>query len=337
MKKVILTGSQGFIGSYICDELLRNGYTVLGVDNYSKYGKVVRPHDSHPNFHFWEEDVNDWNVKDGLPHEEWKDAEHLIAAAAMIGGITYFHKYAYDLMAHNERVMANTYDLAINHLPNLKKVTVLSSSMVYENTDIYPTPEGQIYQCPPPSSTYGFQKLATEYFARGAWEQYKIPYTIIRPFNCVGVGEEDAIGEESVMSGNVKLMMSHVVPDLINKVIKGQRPLHILGEGNQVRCYTNGKDIAKAIRMSLDHPNATNQDFNISTPAATSVLELAEVIWEKLVPNEKFDFTSEEAMTYDVQKRVPDVEKAKRLLGFEAEIPLGESLDEVIEYLKKKC
>jgi nucleoside-diphosphate-sugar epimerase len=337
MKKVILTGSQGFIGSYICDELLRNGYVVYGIDNYSKYGKVARPHDNHPNFHFWEEDVNNWDLKKGIPHKEWKDAEHLIACAAMIGGITYFHKYAYDLVAHNERVMANTYDLAIHHLPKLKKVTVLSSSMVYENTDIYPTPESQIYSCPPPSSTYGFQKLSAEYFARGAWEQYKTPYTIIRPFNCVGVGEEEAIGEEEVMSGNVKLMMSHVVPDLINKTLKGQEPLHILGEGNQVRCYTNGRDIARGIRMSLDHPNALNQDFNISTPVATSVLELAEDIWKKLKPNKEFKFTSDEPMTYDVQKRVPDTEKAKRLLGFEAEISLGDSLDEVIKYLKNKC
>ena len=91
--------------------------------------------------------------------------------------------------------------------------------MVFENTNTYPTPEKDVYEIPPPFSTYGFQKLASEYFAKGAWEQYKLPYSIVRPFNCVGVGEEEAVGEHEVKSGNIKLMMSHVLPDLINKVL----------------------------------------------------------------------------------------------------------------------
>ena len=110
--------------------------------------------------------------------------------------------------------------------------------MVYENATIWPTPEGAQRSCPPPSSTYGFQKLATEYYAQGAWEQYKLPYTIIRPFNCVGIGEKRALSDREIMSGNVRLAMSHVVPDLVQKLIKGQDPLHILGDGKQVRHYS---------------------------------------------------------------------------------------------------
>ena len=149
--------------------------------------------------------------------------------------------------------MASTYDVAIKLYKehNLKRILVASSSMVFENTEVYPTPEENVKVCAPPLSTYGFQKLAVEYFAKGAYEQYGVPYTIIRPFNCVGVGEEDAIGEHEVKSGNIKLMMSHVLPDIINKILKGQDPLHILGTGEQVRCYTNGKDIARGVRMCL--------------------------------------------------------------------------------------
>jgi len=334
MKKVLITGSQGFIGSYLCAEFLEKGYHVVGVDNFSKYGPITRPHDNHPNFHLIEMDVIDFDVDNLLP--ELQDVEYIISGAAMIGGITYFHKYAYDLLATNERIMASTFDLAIKlHQQGvLKRIIALSSSMVFENTKVYPTPENDIKTCAPPMSTYGFQKLAVEYFCKGAHEQYGVPYTIIRPFNCVGVGEEDAIGEHEVKSGNIKLMMSHVLPDIINKIIKGQDPLHILGTGEQVRCYTNGKDIARGIRMCLESENAVNEDFNISTPVSTSVIELAKLVWDIINPDKDFSTVSDKAYEYDVQKRVPDVSKAKELIGFEAEIGLEESVNEVIEYMR---
>ena len=134
---------------------------------------------------------------------------------------------------------------------------------------------------PPPKSTYGFQKLAGEYFAKGAWEQYKLPYTIIRPFNIIGIGEKKAILGKDIQSGNVKLALSHVVPDLIQKVLRGQDPLHILGKGNQVRCYTYGGDVARGIRLCLESEKAVKEDFNLSNPKPTTVLELAEIIWKK--------------------------------------------------------
>src|SRR4029077_8766459 len=200
----------------------------------------------------------------------------------------------------------------------LKKINVISSSMVFENAQAWPTPEGEQRRSPPPSSTYGFQKLATEYYAQGAWEQYQLPYTIMRPFNCVGVGERRALCEKEVLSGNVRLAMSHVVPDLIQKVLKGQDPLHILGDGGQVRHYTYGADLARGIRLCIEKPEAVNEELNISTAQSTTVLELARLIWEKVRPGEKFRYVSDPPYPYDVQKRVPNVDKATRLLGFRA-------------------
>src|SRR5260370_4731610 len=142
-----------------------------------------------------------------------EDCDYLVAAAAMIGGISYFHEFAYDLLSENERITASAFDAAIyaNRHGRLQKITVMSSSMVFENTAEFPTPEGAERRCPPPRSTYGFQKLATEYFAQGAWEQYKLPYTIVRPFNCVGIGERRALRDRDIASGNTKLAMWHVV------------------------------------------------------------------------------------------------------------------------------
>jgi nucleoside-diphosphate-sugar epimerase len=335
LKKVIVTGSQGFIGTYLCKELLDNGYQVVGFDNYSKYGYVTRPHDDHPNFSLNEEDVTDEERFLRLVDNERPD--YIISLCARIGGISYFHKFAYDLMAENERIMANTFDAAIKQYQkgNLKRIIVMSSSMVFENTGLYPTPEEEAYNCPPPSSTYGFQKLACEYFAKGAYEQYGLPYTILRPFNCVGVGEEDSISEHEVTSGNIKLMLSHVLPDLIQKCMKGQDPLRILGEGNQIRCYTNGRDLARGIRVAMESEKAINDDFNLSTPVGTSVLELAEKVWRKINPDKEFRYVSDEPFSYDVQKRIPDTSKAEEVLGFKAEISLDESIDEVINYMTK--
>lgn len=333
--KVLVTGSNGFIAGYLVADLLAAGYQVVGLDDFSKYGRVAKSYDADPRFRFVEGDAKNT----ALLAELLRDCDHFVAAAARIGGISYFHTYAYDLLAENERIMAASYDAAIGAFKagTLRKVTLISSSMVYENTDVYPTPEGEQLRCPPPSSTYGFQKLACEYFADGARRQYGLPSTIVRPFNCVGIGESRARGGHEIHSGNVKLALSHVVPDLAQKVLKGQDPLHILGDGSQVRHYTYGGDVARGIRVCMEHPAALNEDFNISTARSTSVLELAEMIWRKVHgPARPLRTTSDAAFEHDVKLRVPDVSKAKRMLGFEAVTPLEGVLDEVIPWVREQ-
>jgi UDP-glucose 4-epimerase len=333
VKRVVVTGSAGFIGGYIVEELLAQGYEVVGVDNYSKYGKVVKSYDDNPHYELVIGDVQDVALMTRL----LADADHFIAGAALIGGISYFHTYAYDLLAQNERIIASSVDAAIaaHASGRLEKVTYMSSSMVFESTDRWPSKEGDERLVPPPLSSYGFQKLAVEYFARAAWDQYRLPYTILRPFNCVGIGESRAIGDVEINSGNVQLAMSHVVPDLVQKILKGQNPLHILGAGDQVRHYTYGGDLARGIVLSLDHPAALNNDFNISTPVGHTVLELAEVIWQKINgPDAPFNVVNDEGFEHDVHKRVPDTTKAKELLGFEATTTLDAMLDEVIPWIR---
>jgi UDP-glucose 4-epimerase len=331
--RILVTGSAGFIAGYLIEELLGAGHEVVGLDNFSKYGPVERRFDADPRYRGVTGDAKDVALLNDL----LTDCDQFVAGAAIIGGITLFHERAYDLIAENERITAAAFDAAIraHREGRLRKITVVSSSMVYECARVFPTPEGEQRRCPPPRSTYGFQKLATEYFAQGAWEQYQLPYTIVRPFNCVGVGEKRALSDRDVLSGNVKLAMSHVVPDLVQKVLKGQDPLHILGDGSQVRHYTYGGDLARGIRLAIESPAATNEDFNLSTDRSTTVLELAELIWRKIkgvgVP---FRYVSDRPYSYDVQRRVPAVEKARRLLGFEATTSLSDALDEIIPWVR---
>jgi UDP-glucose 4-epimerase len=332
MQKVLVSGSAGFIGGYVVEELLGKGYAVVGIDNYSKYGKVVKSYDSHPDYHFVEGDARDVELMTRL----LSDCDHFIAGAAMIGGISYFHTYAYDLLAANERITAASCDAAIAAHANgrLRKMTYMSSSMVFESATEWPSPEGQEREIPPPLSSYGFQKLAVEYFAKAAWDQHRLPYTIARPFNCVGIGESRALSDEEIMSGNVRLAMSHVVPDLVQKVFKGQDPLHILGSGDQIRHYTYGGDLANGIIAAMEHPDATNEDFNLSTAESTTVLGLAELIWRKVKgPGVPLRIVNDEPFEFDVQRRVPSTDKAKRLLGFEATTSLDSMLDEVIPWI----
>jgi UDP-glucose 4-epimerase len=333
---ILVTGSAGFIAGYLVQELLALGHSVIGVDNYSKYGPVEKSYQAHPNYSFVEGDAKDAGLLDGLA----ENCDHFVMGAARIGGITYFHEYAYDLLAENERIAAASFDagIAAFRRGRLVKMTVLSSSMVYENATVFPTPEDHVCASPPPTSTYGFQKLACEYFARGAFEQHRLPYTICRPFNCVGIGERRALGGSDVRSGNIRLAMSHVVPDLVQKVLKGQDPLRILGSGDQVRCYTYGGDLARGIAAAIFHPEAVNEEFNLSTPIPTTVRELARTIWEKIHgcghSAKPFRFESDPPYPHDVARRIPDTGKARQVLGFEATTGLSDILDEVIPWVR---
>jgi UDP-glucose 4-epimerase len=330
--RILVTGAAGFINGYLVPELLETGHEVIGLDDFSKYGRLAKSYDDHPRYRFVEGDAKDAGLMRALA----ADCDQVVAAAAMIGGISYFHEFAYDLLAENERILASTFDAAIaaHRAGRLSRIVVVSSSMVYESATVFPTPEGAQLTSPPPISTYGFQKLASEFFAKGAWEQYELPYTIVRPFNCVGIGERRALRDTDIMSGNVKLALSHVVPDLVLKVLKGQDPLHILGDGSQVRHYTYGGDLAHGIRLAMESEAAVNDDFNLSTAASTTVLELATAIWHKIHgPERELRFVCDPPFEHDVQLRVPDVRKARQVLGFESTTSLNSMLDEVIPWI----
>ena len=298
--KVLVSGSSGFVGRYVTAELTRRGHEVVPLDLAAG------------------QDARD----PGVVSRHLKDCDHFIAAAALIGGIRYLHACPYDLLAANERITAAAFDAAIaaHHGGTLRKITVVSSSMVYESAGKWPTAEGDERNMPAPGSSYGFSKLATEYFARAAWDQHRLPYTIVRLFNVTGPGDRD-----------------HVITDLARKVLAGQDPLRILGSGRQVRCFTYAADIAEGIVTAMTHPDAANEDFNLSSATPTTVLELASLIWRKIRGDELLRVIPDQPFARDVQRRVPSVAKARDVLGFEALTPLSVMLDEVIAGLRREA
>jgi nucleoside-diphosphate-sugar epimerase len=332
--KIVFTGSAGFVAGYAVQELLDNGHEVVGIDNYSRYGKIAKSYDSHPNYAFIEGDAKDVT----LMKRALEDADVLVCNAAMIGGVAFIHAFALDMLTENDRITAAAFEAAVwaRKERKLKKIVGISSSMVYELTEQFPTPEYVVGSIPPPATVYAFQKLGVEYFAAAAYEQYGLPYTIVRPFNCVGIGEVRSLSESKMPAANAKIGVSHVVPDLAKKILEGQDPLHIFGDGSQVRHFTYGADLARGIRLCIERDQALNEAFNISTPEATSVLELAQKIWKRINGDKPFRYVSDPPMYQDVLKNSPDVSKAKRLLGFEATHTLDQTLDEFIPWIREQ-
>ncbi|HWS13245.1 MAG TPA: NAD(P)-dependent oxidoreductase [Rhodocyclaceae bacterium] len=337
--RVLCTGAAGFICSYLIPELLEAGHEVIGIDDRSRYGGSAHAYDAHPRYRFVAGDVRDTD----LLRELALDCDQIVGGAGLVGRMHSLSELAYDLLAENERINASTFDAAIDACldGHLERAIVLSSTMVYESAAVFPTPEGAERKSPPPISTYGFQKLASEYFALGAWEQYRLPYTIIRPSSPVGRGERRGLhglgGEGDAKAQPGKLATNHAVPDLVIKILTGQDPLHLTGEGTQVRNYIAASDLARGIRLAMESPDAVNQDFNLGTSKGISVLELAERIWRKIHgPAREFRYVSDTPYRYDVPYRVPDIRKARAVLGFEAAVSLDAMLDDVIAWIREE-
>ena len=334
--RILVTGAAGFINGYLVPELLEAGHDVIGLDDFSKYGRLTKSYDDHPRYRFVEGDAKDA----GLMRELAADCDQVVAAAAMIGGISYFHEFAYDLLAENERILASTFDAAIaaHRDGHLERIIVVSSSMVYESATVFPTPEGAQLTSPPPVSTYGFQKLASEYFAKGAWEQYQLPYTIVRPFNCVGIGERRALRDADIMSGNVKLAMSHVVP--------GPRPQDPQGPGPAAHPGRRrpGPALHLRRRPRPRHPPRDGVARGRSTTTSTSRPRHPRPCssWPS-ASGARSTRTAGRSATSAMRPSsttsscaCPDVRKAREVLGFEATTTLDQMLDEVIPWIRSE-
>ena len=250
---------------------------------------------------------------------------HVIHLAAIVGGIANFHRLPHTLLEVNNGLYNSVFRAALDR--RVERLVYVSSSMVFERATQFPTTEEHLLDCPAPRSAYGFSKLAGEVYCRALHDEHGLPFTICRPFNAYGPGEMP----------DAEPGIAHAVPDLIRKVLSGQRPLQIFGSGEQTRTLTHVDDIADGVVTAMSHPAALNEDFNVSASRELTVAEIARVVWEACgnEPDE-LELEHQPSFEVDVQRRWPSVEKAKRLLHWEAQIDVPEGIAATVDWLREQ-
>lgn len=344
--KYIVTGGLGFIGSEIVRLLLdRSKYPkteqVLIIDDDSKgYGttKIIDIF-GDSRLHWWKLDLSEQQqIRDkdkGFDGRTFyghlADANYIIHCAAKIGGIGYFNKIPATILDNNNLMLSNI----LNTLANMPEkyrphLVYMSSSMVFESAETFPSKESDVQTIRVPITAYGFQKLAGEYYCKAFYDQHGTRYTIVRPFNAVGPEKPDPnfVG------------YSHVLPDFVCKIKSGQgtkdNPLLILGAGNQVRHYTDVKEIAEGILVATHSPRAINDDFNIAIGTGHTVGEVASLVWNsmrRLGQHSLGDLYPKnvEGFSHDVQFRSPDITKTTQVLNWKAKNTLDDNIDKIVQ------
>ena len=316
MTRVLVTGGAGTIGAAVVRRLLRDP------------DFEVRVSDQRPAPR-WMREGCEVHTGDLRVLEEacvaTAGCTHVIHLAAIVGGIANFHKLPHTLTEVNNALYNAVFRAALDE--GVERFVYVSSSMVFERAEVYPTPEEYVWDTPVPRSAYGFSKLTGEIYCHAAHDEHGLPYTICRPFNAYGPGEmpEDEPG------------IAHMVPDVIKKCLAlGEgAPLPIFGDGTHTRTLTHIDDIADGIVTAMASPAGLNEDFNISASDERTVAELAEIIW-RACGREPEDFALEHLPSFqvDVVRRWPSVEKARRLLGWEAQIGIEDGIAQTVEWLR---
>ena len=316
MSRVLVTGGAGTIGAAVVRRLL------------SDPAYEVRVSDQRPAPQWMREgcEVHTGDLRVGeQARAAMRGCSHVIHLAAIVGGIANFHKLPHTLTEVNNALYNAIVRAALDL--QVERFVYVSSSMVFERAELFPTPEEYLPQCPVPVSAYGFSKLTGEVYCRAAHDEHGLPYTICRPFNAYGPGELP----------DAEPGIAHAVPDLIRKVLSGQRPLQIFGSGEQTRTLTHVEDIADGIVAAMSSPAGCNEDFNISAARELSVKEIARIVWEAC-GEDPAELELEHLPTFavDVQRRWPAVEKAQRLLGWRARIEVEDGIAATVRWLRTR-
>jgi UDP-glucose 4-epimerase len=317
--RVLVTGAAGTIGQAVTRRLLDDP------------AWEIRASDQRP--------VPDWLATGAEVHtgdlrdrteslRATEGCDHVIHLAAIVGGIANFHQLPYTLTDVNSSLYNGVIGAAVE--AGVERFVYVSSSMVFENAQVFPTPESYLPECPVPTSAYGFSKLAGEHWVRAANDEHGLPYTICRPFNAYGPGEmpEDEPG------------IAHAVPDLIRKCLSlpgDDSPLPIFGDGTHTRTLTHVDDIADGIVTAMASPSGLNEDFNISAGRELTVAQIAEIIWNACGRDpEKFALETGPSFEVDVVRRWPDVSKADEVLGWKARIDVEDGVADTVAWLKPR-
>jgi UDP-glucose 4-epimerase len=316
MSRVLVTGGAGTIGAAVVRRLLADAAYEVRVSDQREAPQWMR---EGCEVHMGDlRDINE--VRAAMA-----GCSHVIHLAAIVGGIANFHKLPHTLTEVNNALYNSVVRAALDR--DVERFVYVSSSMVFERAEKFPTPEDYLSECPVPRSAYGFSKLTGEVYCRAAHDEHGLPYTICRPFNAYGPGElpDDEPG------------IAHAVPDLIRKALTGRSPLPIFGSGGQTRTLTHVDDIAAGIVTAMTSPAGLNEDFNISASRELTVAEIAKIVWEACGNDPAaFELAHQPSFEVDVQRRWPSVEKARRVLGWEAQIGVERGIAQTVAWLREQ-
>ena len=315
--KIVVTGSEGSLMQAVIPRLMRQGHDVVGVDNLSRYGKRGSARD----YEFKQEDLRDPDSASKVV----SGADAVIQAAAQIYGVAGFHKHGASILSGDVLVQTNMLNAATQH--GVARFVSISSSMVYERSEVVPNAEDDVSTMPVPLTDYGLSKYVGERLCQAYSRDYDLEFTIWRPFNII-TPHERAEEEQGI---------SHVFADFIERiVIRKENPLTILGDGEQIRSFTWLEDVAGGIADYSFGPESKNQTINLGNPEPISMKDLARLIHVKatergLVEPAELMFNHVEVPPTDVRVIIPAVEKAKKLLDWEPTVKLNESLDHCLD------
>ena len=303
--------------------MLENGHSVKGVDNFARYGEIDRERD----YEFVRGDLTDGDFVESVV----KGSDAVLQAAALIYGVGGFHKYPADILSKDIALHQNILHSMVRN--GVERMIYISSSMVYERCRTHPSREEDVDESLIPSTDYGLSKLVGERLTKAFHRQYGIKYVIWRPFNIITPHEK----------GESDLGMSHVFADFIkNIVVEKHVEVPIIGDGEQIRCFTWIGDVARGIAGFSFDPKAENQTFNLGNPEPITMKDLANLIYgcakrHGMIIGNGSDLSFQTKMSFDddVRTRIPDVSKAKKVLGWEPTLKTDESVDRCIAEMAK--
>jgi nucleoside-diphosphate-sugar epimerase len=318
--KIVVTGSEGSLMQAVIPHLLAAGHTILGIDNLYRYGKKSKR--AGIDYEFVQQDL----IDRGRVFELTQGADAIIHAAAKLYGVLGLLNYRADILGDDTAICSNILQACVTN--NIPHVVYMSSSMVYDSCiqDInVPLSEAMTDTCPLPKTDYGLSKLVCERMVEAFRQQYGINYTVWRPFNIVSPHEESM----------AEIGFSHVLPDFVNHiVIKKLNPLPIIGNGEQIRCFTWIDDVANIIANYSFLPASSNQVFNVCNVEPITMKNAARMIYQATGKDPAdLEFITSKEYVHDVKIRIPTVEKLQTKLGPFKFASTKESIAQCIQHL----
>jgi nucleoside-diphosphate-sugar epimerase len=313
-KRILITGGAGFIGTTLARRLV-DANDVVAVDNLHRDALSGTELAAHPHFAFHQGDVLD----PALLKELARGATHVVHCAA-IAGVDQVRQSGVRTMRVNLIGTYNVLEAALATRETLERLVDFSTSEVfgayaYKVAESHVTTTGSVGEA---RWTYAVSKLAGEHMAHAYHEELGLPTVSVRPFNVYGPGQ---IGGGAIRA-------------FIETALAG-RDLVIHGDGSQIRAWCYVDDMIDAVLLCLEHPRAVGQSFNVgNTRSTVTIFDLAQRV--RRLTGCPGEIVFQPLHYTDVELRIPNVDKARELLGFEAQVELDEGLARTIAWYRER-